>query len=314
MKRMYLMLLVLIISIPALAQQNTTLFDQLTEKYADTEGFSANLITSDLFDLYIKKRNIEETSPVFDALKKLDRIMLISQGNYFGKTIGQPVAETGKSTEKDQVHAAILDFYKKSGYTLLKTEKRMGEDIKVYIKKNQEKTNALALITNSSFSASLVELQGDIDLKTVGELNKALNLKGLENLYKIDSNSQFGFVSGTGFSPMRIEEFAAQQSEMARKHSQLSKEQQAAFEDQARAMAEKQMQLADKYREMSEKYGREPIFLSYPGDTNTVYYIDGKKVKAKEIKELDKSKIGSVEIDKAEKEGDKTTVRIKTKK
>lgn len=314
MKRMYLMMLVVILSIPAFAQQNTTLFDQLTEKYADTEGFSANLITSDLFDLYIKKRNIEETSPVFDALKKLDRITVISQSSYLGKTVGQPVAETTKNIEKDQVHAAILDFYKKSGYTLLKTEKRMGEDIKVFIKKNQEKTNALALITNSSYSSSLIELQGDIDLKTVGELNKALNLKGLENLYKIDSNSQFGFVSGTGFSPMRIEEFAVQQSEMARKHSQLSKEQLAAFEDQGRAMAEKQMLLAEKYREMSEKYGREPIFLSYPGDTNTVYYIDGKKVKAKEIKELDKSKIGSVEIDKAEKEGDKTTVRIKTKK
>lgn len=314
MKRMYLMLVVLIISLPAIAQQNTTLFDQLTDKYADTEGFSANLITSDLFDLYIKKRNIEETSPVFDALKKLDHIMVISQSSFLGKTVGETAAETNKDNEKDEVHAAILDFYKKSGYTLLKTEKRMGEDIKVFIKKNQEKTNALALITNSSFSASLVELQGDIDLKTVGELNKALNLKGLENLYKIDSNSQYGFVSGTGFSPMRIEEFAVQQSEMARKHSQLSKEQQAAFEDQARAMAEKQMQLAEKYREMSEKYGREPIFLSYPGDTNTVYYIDGKKVKAKEIKDLDKSKIGSVEIDKAEKEGDKTTVKIKTKK
>jgi hypothetical protein len=309
------MLLVLIVSIPALAQQNTTLFDQLTEKYADTEGFSANLITSDMFDLYIKKRNIEESSPVFDALKKLDRIMVISQSNFFSKTAGQTVNETAKNNEKDQVHAAILDYYKKGGYTLLKTEKRMGEDVKVFVKKSQEKTNALALITNSSFSASLVELQGDIDLKTVGELNKALNMKGLENLYKIDSNSQFyGFTTGTAFSPEKIEEYAAQQGELARKHSQLSKEQQAAIEDQARAMAEKQMVMAKKYQEMSEKYGREPIFLSYPGDTNTVYYIDGKKTKAKEIKELDKSKIESVEINKAEKEGDKTTVKIKTKK
>ncbi len=314
MKKMYLMLLVVVISLPALAQQYTTLFDQLTDEYADTEGFSANLITRDLFDLYIKKRNIEETSPVFDALKKLDRIMVISQSSFWGKTVGQTAAESTKNTEKDQVHAAILDFYKKSGYTLLKTEKRMGEDIKVFIKKNQEKTNALALITNSSFSASLVELQGDIDLKTVGELNKAMNLKGLENLYKIDSNNQYGFITGTAYPPVKIEEFAARQGEMAIKYSQLSKEQQAAFEDQARVLAEKQMQMAEKYREMYEKYGREPIFLSYPGDTNTVYYIDGKKVKAKEIKELDKSKIGSVEIDKAEKAGDKTTVRIKTKK
>ncbi len=90
-------------------------------------------------------------------------------------------------------------------------------------------------------------------------------------------------------------------------------EQRAAIEDQARASAEKQMQMAEKYREMAEKYGREPIFINYPGDTNTVYYIDGKKVKAKEIKDLDKGKIESVEIKKPEKAHEKTTIRIKTK-
>jgi hypothetical protein len=44
-----------------------------------------------------------------------------------------------------------------------------------------------------------------------------------------------------------------------------------------------------------------------------VYYIDSKKVKAKEIKKLDKGDIESVEIKKTEKKNDKTTIRIKTK-
>ena len=64
---------------------------------------------------------------------------------------------------------------------------------------------------------------------------------------------------------------------------------------------------------MSEKYQRESIFLSYPGDTNTVFYIDGKKVKAKEIKEFDKGKIESIELKKPAKEDDKKTIKIKTK-
>jgi hypothetical protein len=71
--------------------------------------------------------------------------------------------------------------------------------------------------------------------------------------------------------------------------------------------------MAEKNRETFEKYSREPIYLNHKGNTNTVYYIDGKKVKAKEIKELDKGKIESVEIKKPEKKNDKTTIRIKTK-
>lgn len=305
---------VIFFSISLLAQENSkTLFNQLTENYADNEGFSASLLTRDMFDLYLKKKNLEETSPVFDALKKLDRIIVISQNKIFtnGYTSGTSATAV---PENNQIHDLILDHYKKNNYTLFKTEKRMGEDVKVYINKNNEKTVSLALVTNSSASTSLVELQGDIDLKTVAELNKALNLKGLENLYKLDnSSSYFGPSSGYAFSPERIEEMAARQREQFERQHNLTEEQRAVIKDQALAAAEKQLQMAEKYREMAEKYQREPIFLNYPGDTNTVYYINGKKVKAKEIKELDKEKIESIEVNKAQKKDDKTTIRIKTK-
>lgn len=313
MKRFTFLLLAVLFVAPAIAQNTNDLFNQLTDKYADTEGFSANLLTADMFDLYIKKRNIEETSPVFDALKKLDRIMVVSQSKFFTST-APTIAGVETKTEKDEIHTAMIEHYKKSGYTLFKTEKRMGEDVKVYIRKNQEKIESLALVTHSNMATNLVELQGAIDLKTVAELNKTLNLKGLENLSKIDNNSpSYGFTTGSYFSNENLEEMAARQREVAAKHLTFSEEQRAAFEDQVRASAEKQMQLAEKYREMAEKYGREPIFLSHPGDTNTVYYIDGKKVKAKEIKELNKEKIQGIEISQPEKKGDKTTVKIKTK-
>ena len=313
MKRLTFLLLVVLFVAPAIAQNTNDLFIQLTEKYADTEGFSANLLTADMFDLYIKKRNIEETSPVFDALKKLDRIMVVSQSKFF-TSAGMSIAGVETETEKDEIHTAMIEYYKKSGYSLFKTEKRMGEDVKVYIRKNQEKIESLALVTHSNMATNLVELQGTIDLKTVAELNKALNLKGLENLGKIDNNQpSYGFTTGSYFSNEKMEEMAARQREAAAKQFTFTEEQRAAFEDQARASAEKQMQLAEKYREMAEKYGREPIFLSHPGDTNTVYYIDGKKVKAKEIKELNKEKIQGIEISQPEKKGDKTTVKIKTK-
>jgi hypothetical protein len=299
--------------IPATAQQTRNLFEELTSKYADQEGFSASMLTSDMFDLYIKKRNLDETSPVFEALKKLDYITVISQSKFFVEAL-QPGVTKENTENKNVIHETILEHYRKNGFTLFKTEKRMGEDVKVFLMKSQEKIVSLAVITNSSSSTNLVELQGEIDLKTVAELSKAMNLKGLENLYKIDNNNSW--VYGTpvaALSPEKIEEMVALKREQFERQRTLTDEQREAIEDRARAQAEKQLQMAEKYREMAEKYGREPIFLNYPGDTNTVYYIDGKKVKAKEIKELDKAKIESVEIKKPENKNDKTTIRIKTK-
>lgn len=313
MKRIFLIMLVIVCTIPALAQQQKSFFEQLTENYASKDGFSASMLTRDMFDLYMKKRNLDKTSPVSDALKNLDYIMVVSQSNLMVNYL-PATADKITGGQDNQLHKTILDHYQKNNFTLFKTEKRMGEDVKVYLKKNQNKIESLALVTSSSSSTNLVELKGDIDLKTVAELNKELNLKGLENLYKLDdSNAYYGRTTGLGYSREKIEELAARQREMVDSQRTLTDEQRAQFEKQVQLQAKKQLEMAEKYREMAEKYKREPIFLNYPGDTNTVYYIDGKKVKAKEIKELDKDRIESVEIKKSGKEDDKTTIRIKTK-
>lgn len=312
MKRFIIILITILISLPVLSQQNTSLFNQLTEQYADKEGFSASMLTHDMFDLYLKKKNLEETSPVFEALKNLDLIVVISQSKLSFND--RTVTDKTDKPDNDQLHEKILDYYKKNNYLLFKTEKRMGEDVKVYLKKNQDKIASLALITNSSTSTNLIDLQGDIDLKTVSELSKALNVRGLENLYKLDNNtSYYGQYSRDIYSQERIDEMVARQREEIEKQKHLTDEQRSLMELRAKELAEKQLQMAEKYREMQEKYRREPIFLSAPGDTNTVYFINGKKVKATEIKTLEAESIESIEVKKAEKKDEKTTIRIKTK-
>jgi hypothetical protein len=291
---------------PVLSQQSSTLFNQLTEQYANKEGFSASMLTHDMFDLYVKKRNLEETSPVFEALKNLDLIVVVSQSKLSFNN-GMPVTDKTDQPYKDQLHETILDYYKKNNYLLFKTEKRMGEDVKVYLKKDQDKIASLALITNSSTATNLVDLQGDIDLKTVSELSKALNVRGLENLYKLDNNAlYFGPYSRDIYPKERIDEMVARQREEIERQRHLTEEQRSLLELRAK-------ELAEKAREMEEKYRRQPIFLSTPGDTNIVYFINGKKVKASEIKTLDTESIESIEVKKAEKKEDKSTIRIKTK-
>lgn len=327
MKKILILVLLVAFVLPALAQKTAGLFEQLTDKYAENNGFSASQISSEMFDLYLKKRNIEEESPVYEALKGLDNILVISQSNVSGahRIVGVYSYNSGETkpgkTEKNnkneakEVHTEILNHYKTSGFSLLKTEKRMGEDVKVYLQKNQNKISTLALITNSSVSTNLVELKGDIDLKTVSELNKALDLRGLENLYKID-NSNRNYWETIGYQSIpdeRIEEMVLRQQELAERHKDMSKEQQIRFEEQAKIQAQKQKEMAEKYRQMAETYGRQPIFLSTPGDSNTIYYINGKKMDTKKVKEmLRKQEIEQITKTKDDKEA-KTVIRIKTK-
>lgn len=306
MKTIMLIFAVCVLSFTGWAQQD--LFGELTEKYANKDGFSASRITSDMFDLYIKKRNIDDQSPVFGALKNLDNILVVSQTGVFRGGISN-ANETKTDDLASEIHQTILDFYKNNNSTLFKTEKQMGEDVKVFLKKNQDKVESLALVTHSQVATNLVELQGDIDLSTVSQLSQALNLRGLENLYKINNQGPIAFYvnsPGSAWSQERIEEMVARQREMAEKQRHLSEEQRQKFEEQARVMAEK-------HRELAEKYRRYPILLNYPGDANTVYFLNGKKVDAEALKKIQPDDIESIEVTKPKKEGEDTTIKIKTK-
>lgn len=320
MKTILNLIFAVIFMASASAQKNIDLYKHLTEKYADKDGFSASQISNDMFDLYLKKNKIDEKSPLSEALNSLDKITVVAQSNFNFKagsgSFNTP--DQNKNQVANDIFNEILEYYKNGNFSLLKTEKRMGEDVKVYLKKNQDKIETLALITNSSAATSLVELNGDIDLKTVSELSSALNLRGLENLYKIDNNvSRFGIYSNvphsTGVSAEKLEEMLARTKELYANQDKLSAEQRLKIEEQAQMLAEKQAVMAEKYREMAEIYRRNPIFLNNPGDTNVVYYLDGKKVKAQKIKELDSSNIEKIEINKAKNDKDKSVIRITTK-
>ncbi|MDX8341615.1 DUF4252 domain-containing protein [Draconibacterium sp. IB214405] len=320
MKKLIVFVLMMGIIFPVLAQQSQSLFEELTEKFSDKDGFSASMLSSDMFDLYLKKKNIDENSELAEALKSLDNILVVSQSR-FGLPVNELYGDDKPAKQEKsgvvELHEEILDHYKANGYSLLKTEKRMGEDVKVYLKKDGGKVAALALVTSSTSSTNLVEIDGDINLATVADLNKVLNLRGLENLYKID-NSRSNFISGAdmfraynSFDEEQIAAMEARAREMA-EQAKLSDEQIEKIEQQALKQFERQREMAERQREMAEKYGRQPIFLSTPGDTTTVYYIDGKKVKSDKVKEL----LRQNEVEKIEKtdEDGKTVIRIKTKK
>lgn len=310
MKTIMMILMICILPFQGISQPN--LFDELTRKYADRDGFSASRITSDMFDLYLKRRNVDESSPVYDALKSLNQILIVTQSNWKHAAVG--VGENQASD--DELHKTFLGYYTGNNFTLLKTENQMGEDVKVYLKKNRDKIESLALVTKSPVMTQLIEIQGNIDLQSVSRLSQALNLRGLENLYKINDRGPRPMLvtpPGPPMSDEEIREMSRKMREIAEQQQHLSEEQRRQIEEQAKHMAEKQRAMAERYREMAEKYQRTPIFLSHPGDTTTIYIINGKRANAEEIRKMSPESIQSIEVIKKDDKTDKTTIRIKTK-
>jgi hypothetical protein len=323
MKTIVTFCLVLLLSLPAASQD---LFGKLTEKYASQEGFSATNLTRDMFDLYLKKKQVEPNTPVYETLKKLSSILVVSQSSLSPEKSGE---ESGKVVS--EIHQLMLNHYKSLSFTLFKTENRMGEDLKVFLKKTGEKINALSLITASPTRVILVELNGDIDLSSVSDLNKALNIRGLENLSRINGQPDvFSNWKALGdynfnFNEDQMKQFQLSEEQM--KQFQLKEEQWKDFKAlndlktkefmlNNKEFTEQEKEMIERSREMAEKYQRHPIFLSAPGDTNVVYIIDGKKADAKEIKNINPDQIKAIEVIKPDKEkpGKKGEIRITTRK
>ena len=320
MKRLIVFMILGVFFLPGFSQD---FFKILTEKYSEKEGFSASFITRDMFNLYLKKKQVDEKSQVSEALKNLDNILVVSQTSY-GKE---------KSTDVDEIQKEILNHYKSGdGYTLFKTQKTMGEDLKVYMKKTNENISSLAVISVSSFSLNLVELNGVINMENLAQLGQELNLRGLENLYRISSGESYGrawalgefyglnksYELGQQFNNTELQKLLQEQITQVDKYKELSSEQrkkmEEQFREQAKQMAEKEAQMAETYREMARKYQRFPIFLSAPGDTNAVYYLNGKKVEASEIKKVSPDDIKSITVQKSDEKNKKSTIKIETKK
>lgn len=299
MKNWILIVLALLFIRPASGQK---LFDVLVDKYSSKDGFSAVQLSQDMFELYLKKKNIKENDPVYQVIDNLENILVITQ-----------LRDAGKENELKSVQEEILSFYKKEGMDLFKTEKKSGSDLKIYIDKGDEGVSRLGLINLTDLSLTLIEINGLIDLANIASLGQAFNIRGLDSLRKIDDSGNYFYSSD--FSNFTIPDIRIELSEERRKEIEKSIERaQAEVKARQFEMQAKQKEHIDQQKATYDKYKRFPILLS-SGNEDAEYYINGKKADKSQVKELDPEKIEKMEVIQ-EKKNDKSVkvLKITTKK
>jgi len=300
MKKLVLIILGTVLTMQIYGQE---LFNSLVDKYSGQDGFSAVQLSKDMFDLYLKKKNISEKDPVFQVVDNLKNIWVITQIK----------GTEGKNNLLKNMQTEILDYYKKKGLSLFKTENKSGNDLKIYIEKNDKGISLLGLVNLSDLSLTMIEINGVIDLASIASLNKAFNIRGLDALRKIDDSNNY-FVT-PDLSTFQIPDIRFELSEERRKEIEESvKKAQEEIKHHQKEIQFQQQAKTENEKNFMERYNRFPIIIK--GNDNVAdYYLNGVKVDKEKIMYLDPDSIEKIEVVNKDKNGGKTgMLKITTKK
>jgi hypothetical protein len=163
--------------------QSTT--DDLFEKYGAKDGFTTVHITKELFSLFgeiAEESDDEDASDLKNVINGLDYIRILMYEN----SNDNEYADPGIFREfKDDLKKVQL-----KNFAELMTVSEPGETVKFLIRKNGKNIKELLLLINQKDEAGFISITGNIDLKSIAKLSKAMNIDGLEQLEKMNKEKE----------------------------------------------------------------------------------------------------------------------------
>lgn len=138
-------------------------------KYIDDEQFSAVYISPKMFNM-VSKIEIEDMEPeVQEVIRSMKGLRILH-------------------TEKNalQYYNEALKTINIPEYELLLTARDGGENVRFMVKDNGDIVEELLMIVGGDTNFALMSFIGNIDLKKVGKLAKALDIDNLQYLNNLD--------------------------------------------------------------------------------------------------------------------------------
>lgn len=137
-------------------------------KYVDDEKFTVVYISPKMFDM-VAKIEIEDMEPdVQQVIKSLK---------------GLRILHTEQNTL--QYYNEALKAINSNEYEVLLTARENGENVRFLVKDNGDIVEELLMIVGGDKNFALLSFLGNIDLKKVGKLAKALDIDNLQYLDKL---------------------------------------------------------------------------------------------------------------------------------
>ncbi|MEO0552123.1 MAG: DUF4252 domain-containing protein [Bacteroidota bacterium] len=172
MKKILIIIMVLTLSFATQAQDDA--ISRFFNKYADDESFSNVNITARMFGLFTDlELEDEEDQEVMDAISKLKGLKILAKDD----------VDNGKDLYRE-----ALGLLPKKEFDELMSVRDEDKDMKFMIKEKNGKVDELVMIMGGNREFFVLTLFGEIDLKQVARISKAMDIDGLEGLENIKGN------------------------------------------------------------------------------------------------------------------------------
>ena len=174
MKKIAISFLILIVSLPAFAQDDV--ISKYFTSYLDDESFTKVTVTSRMFSLFTDIETGDEDEEEFlEAVGKLKGLKVIS-----GDSI-----ENGMTKYKD-----ALKKVQGKGYEALMSVQDGDGNFEFMIKEEGKTITELLMVAGGENQFHLITLYGDIDLRSITKVASKMNIGALDHLKKLDSNQE----------------------------------------------------------------------------------------------------------------------------
>ena len=153
--------------------QSQDAISQFFSKYQSDESFSHVTVSSKMFSLFTKmEADTPEDKEVLDAISKLKGLRILTKHD---------------SLNSRRLYKEAFSLIPTKDYEELMSFRDKDKDIKFLIKETSSgKISELLMVMGGSKEFMVLSLFGEIDLKQVSRIGKKMDVKGLENLEKID--------------------------------------------------------------------------------------------------------------------------------
>ena len=158
----------------ALAQADA--ISKYFSQYADDDKFTSVYISNRMFSLFAKAmEDDKEDRDIKQAISKLKGIRILSSDKL----------ADGKKMYQEAARNLPL-----KGYEELMVVKSEGQELKFLIIEAGGKISELLMLSGGGKDFFLLSLIGDIDLKQISKLSRSMDVKGMENLEKLDDKKK----------------------------------------------------------------------------------------------------------------------------
>lgn len=181
MKKLSVTLVVILMALMPSVTKAQSAIDGLYEKYAGKDGFTSINVSPEMFQM-LSGLSMNDSSK--DAVQAMSAIKQI-------KSLKMLVYKPQDSTKAPEFYHVIQKMVPTTGFKDLMTINSHGNNLKFLARQNQDgKIKELLMIVSGSHETMIMSMTGLIDMKTISEISKSVNIQGMNNLQKLNEKHE----------------------------------------------------------------------------------------------------------------------------